>query len=194
MKGRLVTVLAVIGGLAVLAAVAAGAAALQLFGTGFSARPEGAALEEGLALAARRAAIPARYRQLKNPVAVDAKVLRDAMEHWADHCATCHANDGSGSEMGRLMFPRVPDMRAPRTQSMGDGELYWAINQGVRLTGMPAWGKSGDDDRSTWELVAFIRTLPSLTPAQVEHMKELNPVPARALKQKQEEDDFLNEP
>lgn len=192
MKDRLLKLLAVIGALALVGAVGGAIVGLQMLGSGLSARPDPPELEAKLALTARRKAVPARYRELKNPVTLDANRLRGAMEHWADHCAICHANDGSGSEMGRMMYPRAPDMRAPRTQELTDGELYWAINQGVRLTGMPAWGKSGDDDQGSWELVAFIRQLPQLTPAQLEEMKGMNPVPASALKLKQEEDDFLN--
>lgn len=115
------------------------------------------------------------------------------MEHWADHCAGCHANDGSGhTTMGQHMYPRAPDMRDERTQQMTDGELYWIINQGIRFTGMPAWGISGDDDRETWALVQFIRTLPTLTREQIERMKSLNPIPAAAREARQEEDDFLS--
>jgi hypothetical protein len=76
---------------------------------------------------------------------------------------------------------------------MTDGELYYVINQGIRFSGMPAWGKPGDDDRSSWELVAFIRKLPGLTAHQIAAMKAMNPVPASAVKSKQEEDDFLND-
>jgi hypothetical protein len=76
---------------------------------------------------------------------------------------------------------------------MSDGEIYYVINQGIRLTAMPAWGEPGDDDRDSWELVAFIRKLPTLTPEEIDAMKALNPVPARAARAKQEEDDFLNE-
>lgn len=191
MKARLVKLLAFTGALALVALLLAAIAATRMLSGGLSARPEPSKLEAELALAARIRALPARYRELKNPVTLDEKSFRRAMEHWADHCASCHANDGSGSQMGRLMYPRAPDLCAARTQQLSDGMLYWAINQGVPLTGMPAWGKSGDDDESSWELVAFVRALPKLTPAQLEEMKTMNPVPASALKAKQEEDDFL---
>ena len=61
----------------------------------------------------------------------------------ADHCATCQANGGSGqTEIGQNLYPKAPDMRLPRTQNLRDGEIYYIINNGVRLTGMPAWGES----------------------------------------------------
>ena len=194
MKGRIVKLLAVIGALAVLGGVIAGIVAWRVLAAGFSARATPSALEERMALKLRRFAMPDRDRQMKSPVSADDAVLKRAMEHWADHCATCHANDGSGeTEIGRNMYPRPPDMRAARTQQMSDGELYYVINQGIRFSGMPAWGTPGDGDRGSWELVAFIRALPKLTPAEVEAMKALNPVPAAVVKAKQAEDDFLDD-
>jgi hypothetical protein len=96
--------------------------------------------------------------------------------HFADHCASCHANDGGGAtELGRNMFPRAPDMRLPDTQNLTDGEIYWVIANGIRLTGMPAWGPGGPDDADTWKLVHFIRRLKDLTAADPKAMKALNP-------------------
>ena len=65
------------------------------------------------------------------------------------------------------MFPRAPDMRLPDTQNQTDGEIYWIIENGIRLTGMPAWGPGGDNDADTWKLVHFIRHLNELTPQQL---------------------------
>lgn len=193
---RIVQVLAALGGISVVLGLVGLFVAWRMVASGFSSRPVPSAFEERVALRLREMAVPGRYEKMKNPVAVDNEVLARAKAHWADHCATCHANDGSGdTEIGRNLYPRPPDMRKARTQSMSDGQIYYMINQGIRLTGMPAWGEPGDDDRESWDLVAFIRALPSLTPAEVEAMKALNPVPAstvRARQHQQEEDDFLN--
>ena len=70
--------------------------------------------------------------------------------HFADHCASCHGNDGRGNtEMGRNLYPKAPDMRQSGTQHLSDGELYWIIENGVRLTGMPAWGDGSGNDPDT---------------------------------------------
>lgn len=191
---RITKVLAVVGALALLLGIAGMVLAVGVTRRGFSARSEPSALEERIARKVWSLAVPDRYRTMKNPVAMDDAAMESAMAHWADHCAGCHANDGSGqTSMGQLMFPRAPDMRKARTQTMSDGELYYAINQGIRLTGMPAWGKPGDDDLGSWELVGFIRALPTLTPEQLAKMKTLNPVPASVVDAQREEDDFLNE-
>ena len=84
------------------------------------------------------------YRELDDAPGLSAmagEVLADARAHWADHCAVCHANNGSGDTMyGKTMYPRPPDMRQKDTQEMSDGELYYTIKNGVRLSGMPAFG------------------------------------------------------
>ncbi|HEX7283687.1 MAG TPA: cytochrome c, partial [Vicinamibacterales bacterium] len=100
-----------------------------------------------------------------------------AREHYADHCASCHANDGSGNtEMGQNLYPKAPDMRLPRTQSLSDGELFNIIENGVMLTGMPGWSTgTPEGERSSWQLVHFIRRLSSLTPEDIQEMERLNP-------------------
>lgn len=140
----------------------------------------------------RRLAVPSRAKSMKNPVPNTPDNLHEAMAHWADHCAFCHANNGSGdTEVGRNLYPKAPDMRLADTQKLTDGELYYTIKNGIRLTGMPAWGEAGDADEDSWKLVYFIRQLPQLTPEEEQMMKSMNPkVPAEV--QEQEEDQFLN--
>lgn len=136
--------------------------------------------------------MPRKAREQKNPVAVSPEVLQKALRHFADHCASCHANDGSGdSEIGRNLYPRSPDMRQPATQQLTDGELYYIIHNGVRWTGMPAWGAS-DYDPESWELVHFIRHLPSLTPAELHEMERYNPQSSAEREEQEEEQRFLN--
>ena len=107
--------------------------------------------------------MPRAVRGQKNPVAISPEVLQKSLRHFADHCASCHANNGSGdTEIGSRVYPRSPDMRQPGTQQLTDGELYYIIHNGIRWTGMPAWGAS-DYDPETWQLVHFIRHLPNLT-------------------------------
>ena len=100
-----------------------------------------------------------------------------ARAHFADHCASCHANNGSGdTPIGRCLYPKAPDLRLPDTQKLSDGELVFIIHHGIRFTGMPAWGTGTlEDDLDSWKLVHFIRRLPHLTPAELEEMQALNP-------------------
>src|SRR5262245_18804816 len=121
--------------LVVVLGVLAGAAA-SILHDGLSARARPSALETALAAVMRNLAMPWTARNTKNPVANSPEVLREGRLHFADHCAICHSNDGSGEAvMGRGMYPKPPDLRAAQTQNRSDGEIFWIIENGVRLTG-----------------------------------------------------------
>lgn len=170
------TALAWVGALALVAIAVGAFLFLRWAGDGFSARPSPGALETRLARAFRLWAVPRVIRRLGNPIAVTPATLEEGAAHWADHCALCHGNDGKGqTEMGKRLYPRPPDMTQSATQTLSDGELYHAIQNGIRLSGMPAWGEPGVDDATTWGLVAFIRHLPSLSTAERQRMEKLNP-------------------
>jgi hypothetical protein len=66
-------------------------------------------------------------------------------------------------------------MRKYATQNLSDGELFYIIQNGIRLTGMPAWGGSDHDAEDSWKLVRFIRHLPDLTIEERKQMEKLNP-------------------
>jgi mono/diheme cytochrome c family protein len=159
---------------------------------GFSTRTEPMPMEKTLAATIREGAIPSRYKTMKNPVVPTPEVIQEGMAHWADHCTACHANNGSGDTMyGKTMYPRPPDMRQKDTQEMSNGELYYTIKNGIRLSGMPAFGDPGDDDVDSWKLVAFIRHLPQLTDAEETEMQRLNPKSPGEIQEEKEEEDFL---
>ena len=125
----------------------AGFLAWRFVHRGFSTRNQPGKIETMLATTLRGASIPSRERELKMPMQTTPDALREGMAHWADHCASCHGNNGSGETMyGKTMYPRPPDMRLAPTQQQSDGELYYTIKNGVRLSGMPAFGEPGDDD------------------------------------------------
>jgi mono/diheme cytochrome c family protein len=180
-------------GMASLAAIAALAGGILLMNArGFSAREQPAAMEEWIARRLRSAALPSDARARANPVPNTPETLAEAREHWADHCAGCHANDGSGdTEMGKHTYPPAPDMRLPATQQMTDGELFYIIENGVRLTAMPAWGAGSHDEADSWKLVRFIRHLPQVTAAEKKEMEGMNPKSPRDLREEQEEERFL---
>ena len=175
-------------------------AAVALFGIfvwigsrGISARADPGVVETALARTMRRLAIPRGERNRESPVPATPETIAAGMSHYADHCAACHANDGSGeTELGLGLYPKPPDMRRDATQSLSDGELFYIIENGVRLTGMPAWGAGTHENaEETWHLVHFIRQLPGLTPGQIEEMEALNPRPAAEIRQQIEEERFL---
>ena len=164
-----------------------------LQGRGISARAEPSWLESRLALFMRGWMTPSTYKGLQNPLSNTQENFLAAREHFADHCASCHGNDGGGNtEMGRNLYPKAPDMRLPRTQTLSDGELFYIIENGVMLTGMPGWSTgSPEGERSSWQLVHFVRRLPSLTPEDFQEMERMNPVSRSVIEEERRQQEFL---
>jgi mono/diheme cytochrome c family protein len=159
---------------------------------GSGTRTEPGALETAMARRLRSLTTPAEARAMTNPVQSSPQVFEEAAQHFADHCSSCHANDGSGNtSVGRKLYPRAPDMRLAATQQLRDGELYFIIHNGVRFTGMPAWGES-EPDEDSWKLVWFIRHLPSLTAQELHDMERFNPRSPAEIEEEKAEQDFLN--
>jgi mono/diheme cytochrome c family protein len=175
-------------------AVAASFALVSFVRHGFSARDEPTAVEAFVARRLRHLSVPLAARRAENPVPLTDQVLAQGRDHFADHCAFCHGNDGRGeTPIGRNLYPKAPDMRATQTQALSDGELFYIIENGVRLTGMPAWGEAGPhDDEASWQLVHFIRHLPTITPDEIAEMAELNPRSRRELEEQEEVRNFLS--
>ena len=161
---------------------------------GIATRTPPTAIEATVARAARKAMIPASARTRQNPEIATETTLREGLEHWSDHCATCHGNDGSGlTEIGQGLYPRAPDMRQSATQTLTDGELFYIIENGVKLTGMPAWGnRTREGEAASWHLVQFIRHLPKLSDAELVEMEDLNPRGVAEWRALEEERRFLS--
>ena len=193
---RIEPVRAVLKALLVLVGIGVVIGAVMFFvisSRGISAKEEPGRIETVVARTMRGFAVPRRDRNLKNPVTASPEVIASGMSHWADHCAACHANDGSGdTEIGLGLYPKPPDMRRSPTQSLTDGELFYIIENGIRLTGMPAWGAGTPESaEGTWHLVHFIRKLPTLTPEEIERMQTMNPRSVDQLKEEEEMRRFL---
>jgi mono/diheme cytochrome c family protein len=74
-------------------------------------------------------------------------------------CAMCHGPDGhTPTDSGRWMYPRVSDLTSPEVQQYSDRELFWIVKNGIRLSGMPAFGKV-ESDEHIWNLAHYVRTL-----------------------------------
>jgi hypothetical protein len=175
--------------------------ALSFLHDGLSSLAAPTKLETVVARNARHLAIPSTARALQNPLLPSPEDLRDARLHFADHCAICHANDGSGDTLlGRGLYPKPPDLRLQPTQDLTDGEIFWIIENGVRFTGMPAFpseenhGPAGNHNTAVenWKLVHFIRHLPHLGPAERVEMENYNPKGPEERQEEEQENNFLN--
>ena len=182
---------ALLGAVALLAI--AGVLFVRLTRYGLSTHDEPTRAEVIIVRALRRWAAPADLRERRNPLPASPEVLAEARSHFADHCAVCHGNDGSGeTEMGQGLWPKPPDMRLGETQRLSDGELFAVIENGIRLTGMPGWGDgTAESARGSWALVHFVRNLSKLTEADLREMEKMNPMSAAQFEQMKEEEAFL---
>ena len=161
---------------------------------GFSTHDEPSRMEAAVARTVRHWSTPSDLRGAKNPLPLTPQILGESRAHWADHCASCHGNDGKGkTALGERMYPRAPDMTLPATQSLSDGELFSIIENGIRLTGMPGWGSgTAESAYGSWGLVHLVRHLPELTPEEITEMEALNPKTPDEWEQMQAEEDFLS--
>jgi mono/diheme cytochrome c family protein len=78
---------------------------------------------------------------------------------YATDCSMCHGSDGhTPSDSGRWMYPRAADLTSPVVQRYSDRELFWIVKNGIRLSGMPAFGRV-ESDEHIWNLVNYLRTI-----------------------------------
>ena len=142
-------------------------------GEGFSAREQPTWMERTMARNARRIATPAGAKALMNPRQQQtADMIAEADEHFVEHRGICHGIDGRGDTLiGKNLYPKVPDMSQPDSQQLSDGELYYIISNGIRLTGMPAW-RFEDKPEALWDLVSLIRRLPKLSSEELQRLQK----------------------
>jgi plastocyanin len=153
--------------LGLLIVVAAGAA-YAVVRQGLAADHQPNRLEEAVATRLVRLSIPASERDAVNPDR-SPDAWHAGADHFDDHCAVCHGSDGRGrTEIGPKMYPPVPDLAAPGVQQLSDGALFSIIQNGVRWTGMPAF-RAEHSTEETWRLVAFVRHVPVMPPAEPSH-------------------------
>ena len=119
----------------------------------------------------------------------DAKVYRQ-------QCEICHGTGGPITPTAQGMFPRPPQLlHGKGVTDDPAGETYWKVKNGIRLTGMPAFGGAGSEHGNTdssWKLVRFIRHLPALTPEERLEMEKYNPKGLEDREEEEKEKNFLN--
>ena len=125
-----------------------------------SALDEPGHLETALATSAKHHVVARAAARMKlNPPAYSDAASKSGQVLFSIECAVCHGNGRVPSRIGQAMYPRVPDLSSAEIQKWTDPELFWIIQHGVRLSGMPGF-KSMDTDAQLWNLVQYIRTLP----------------------------------
>ena len=163
MRGRAVT------SAAIVAVIMVALGALLIKNRGFRASSTPGGFETSATRLLRDFAIPRAEKGRKNPFASDEQARGQGRNEFLARCATCHGSDGRGATpIGANVYPRVPDLHGPATQDLTDGEIRYIIANGVQLTGMPALpALDGQEERVSWALVTYLRSLRSKTPAEV---------------------------
>jgi mono/diheme cytochrome c family protein len=99
----------------------------------------------------------------KNPFQPTPEVLKEGLDHYRENCVVCHGAPGVDvSEIGQGLNPPSPELTLPRVQRRPDGELFWIVSNGIRMTGMPAF-KPTHKPEEIWKMVAFVRHLEEIT-------------------------------
>ncbi len=102
----------------------------------------------------------------------DPKLLMIGIRHYHEMCRLCHGAPGYEKEgFAKGLYPKPPNLAAREIQAMTDAEAFWVLKKGIKMTGMPAFGPTHDDDE-LWGIVKFWRRLPSLKPEQYQKLLE----------------------
>jgi thiosulfate dehydrogenase len=102
-----------------------------------------------------------------NPVALTEQNLLDGVDLFAQNCAVCHGSAkgaASLSPIAKGLYPKAPQLATDGVEDDPEGESFWKIKHGIRLTGMPAFGESLSD-RQIWTLALFLKHMDKLPPA-----------------------------
>lgn len=95
--------------------------------------------------------------------------VASGLAHFHEMCVGCHGAPGvEPSAAGKGLYPPPPDL-AHAARELSAPELFWVTKYGIKMTGMPAYGPTHDDE-SLWDIVAFLQVLPDLTPEQYQAM------------------------
>lgn len=129
------------------------------------------ALEKRLAEVALDRSVARRAPKGPNPLASSPGAVQVGMAHYKEMCVFCHGAPGvDASEAGDGLNPAAPDLTLTKVQKRTDGELFWILQNGIRMTGMPAFGPTHKDEE-IWKMVAFLRHLPELTAEEQESLR-----------------------
>ena len=118
------------------------------------------ALETSVATAAKKWLVARAARQPLPPApANDPMSVANGTMQFGGSCAFCHGQDGRApTKVGSSQYPRAVRLDASSVQEYSDAELFVVIRDGIRLTGMPGFGKI-HSEREIWNLVHYIRSL-----------------------------------
>lgn len=152
---------AVLGGLLIVLSGALNVAALE---------PD-SALTEWILHTTMRRSVAMRSSGILAPKQFTDEQVRDGFEEFNTMCVGCHGAPGKmRNAAGKGLNPRAPDL-SQAARNWDKGSLFWIVKNGVRMTGMPAFGVT-HGDQTLWNIVAFVSRLPEMTSTQYRELEE----------------------
>lgn len=105
--------------------------------------------------------------EITPPPPPDSSQVMTGFEHFESMCVTCHGAPGQDrSEIGQGLLPEPPEL-SEEAEEWSRAELFWIVKHGIKMTGMPAFGPTHDDE-TIWGIVAFVEKLPEMSAAEYE--------------------------
>ncbi|SRR6266508_2674713 len=121
----------------------------------------------------------------------DPKRLASGAGQYAEMCSSCHLAPGmKRTEISQGLYPRAPELR--RGSCLTPAEEFWVVKHGLKMSGMPAWGVTHNDEL-LWDIVAFLRKLPELTPDQYQALVKSAPRTHEQMMQEMESGEMHHE-
>jgi mono/diheme cytochrome c family protein len=115
--------------------------------------------------------IDSRLNEISVPDLNDLAMLKEGFEHYNEMCVSCHGAPGmEETELSIGLNPPAPYL-VEVANEMDPKKLFWITRNGIRMTGMPAWGKTHSDDK-IWAIVAFMKKLPDLSAEEYHSMSK----------------------
>ena len=119
----------------------------------------------------RDRSIESRLSSIKPQLTATPEMIKIGAKHYASLCAGCHlAPVAAKSDLRIGLYPHPPNLAQEDIQE--SRRAFWIIKHGIKMSAMPAWGKTLDDD-AIWDVVAFVRKMPSLS--QEDYQQLLQP-------------------
>jgi mono/diheme cytochrome c family protein len=118
----------------------------------------------------RDRSIAARLDSIKPQLAPTPAMTKSGAGHYASLCVGCHLAPGvAKSDLRTGLYPHPPNLAQQDIQE--SRRAFWIIKHGIKMSAMPAWGKTLDDD-AIWEVVAFVRKMPDMTPEDYQELAQ----------------------
>jgi len=130
-----------------------------------SAKWKNPALLEWLLIETRESSIKKRAKDIQENgnITGSQAQIENGFRSYREMCAACHSTPGQEkSPLAMGLNPSPPDLSKEREHAMSSSELFWVIKNGIRMTGMPAWGPT-HNDKEMWDIVAFLKILPEMS-------------------------------